>query len=184
MDGSLYRKLTMLALLGGATWGIVWSVLAPYLRGLGYSGAEYGAMGGTAVFTGAIFTLAGGALSDKYGARRVVAVALLAQAAALELIATGSKPLVALGFLLQGAANGASFSSQQALVARSERDEKLHYAFSYVAAARSLGGALGSFLGFAPVLASRHLGVALVEAYSATLHLAGLLPLAASPIAL
>ncbi len=184
MDGGLYRRLIALALLGGATWGIVWSVLAPYLRALGYSGAEYGAMGGSAVVTGAVFTLAGGVLSDRLGARRVVAFGLAANALALTLIATGDKLLAAAGFLLNGAANGLSFTSQQALIARSERDERLHYAFSYVAAARTLGGAAGSFLGWAPVLASRSLGIDLVYAYRLTLHAAALLPLAAIPVAL
>ena len=184
MDGRLYRKLTLLALLGGTTWGLMWSVLAPYLRSLGYTGTEYGAMGGSAVLTGALFTMLGGVLSDRYGARRVVAAGLLASATAITLIATGSKVLATAGFLLNGVAQGLSFTSQQALIARSERDEKLHYAFSYVAAARTLGGAVGSFLGWAPVLASRSLGIPLVDAYRVTLHLAALLPLAAAPVAL
>ena len=184
MDGRLYRKLTLLALLGGTTWGLMWSVLAPYLRSLGYTGTEYGAMGGSAVLTGALFTMLGGVLSDKYGARRIVAVGLLASATAITLIATGSKALATMGFLLNGVAQGLSFTSQQTLIARSERDEKLHYAFSYVAAARTLGGAVGSFLGWAPVLASSNLGMPLVDAYRATLHAAALLPLAAAPVAL
>jgi len=150
VDKGLYKKLTTLALLNGIAWGLVWSVLAPYLRGLGYTGAEYGAMGGTAVVTGALFTLIGGTLSDRIGARKVTAAGLLLASIALTLISTGDRLMVASGFLLNGAANGLAFTSQQALIARSERDSRLHYAFSYVAAARTLGGAAGSFLGWAP----------------------------------
>ena len=184
VDGRLYRKLTTLAFLGGIAWGLVWSVLAPYLRGLGYTGTEYGLMGGTAVFSGALFTLIGGTLSDRIGARRVTATGLTLMSVALLLVSTGERLLVAAGFLLNGAANGLSFTSQQALIARSEEDSKLHYAFSYVAAARTLGGATGSFLGWAPRLAADHMGVPILEAYHYTLMAAAVFPLLAAPIAL
>ena len=178
------RRLLLLGMLNGASWGLVWSVLAPYLRSLGYSGAEYGLMGGTAVVSGAIMTLVGGGLSDRVGARRVAAAGLLLQSVALLLISRGSFATVSAGFFLNGAANGLAFTSMQALVARSGRDEALHYTFSYISAMSTLGGAIGSFAGWAPVLASRHAGVPLVEAYRAALAVSSLLPLVSAPLAL
>ncbi|MCE4628157.1 MAG: MFS transporter, partial [Desulfurococcales archaeon] len=178
------RKLLALGMLNGAAWGLVWSVLAPYLRSLGYTGTEYGLMGGTAVFSGAVMTLVGGGLSDRVGARRVAAVGLLLQSAALFLISRGTFATVSAGFFLNGAANGLAFTSIQALVARSGRDEVLHYTFSYVSAMNTLGGAIGSFAGWAPVLAGRLLGVPIVEAYRWTIAASSLLPLISAPLAL
>ena len=175
-------RLVALAGLGGLSWGLIWAVLAPYLRGLGYSGAEYGAMGGSAVLAGAFFTLLGGFLSDRFGARGVVSASLALSSLALLLVSTGSRPLIAAGFVINGAAGGLAWASEQALVARSGRDERLHYAFSYVSAAATLGGAAGSFLGWAPVLYSQHTGAPLLEAYAATLRYAAVLPLLGVPL--
>ena len=180
--GGVDARLVALAGLGGLSWGLVWAVLAPYLRSLGYSGAEYGAMGGVAVLSGTVFTLLGGFLSDRVGARPVVAVSLALSSAALLLVSTGVRGLVAAGFMLNGAAGGLSWASEQALVARSSRDERLHYAFSYVSAASTIGGAAGSFLGWAPVLYSNATGTPLVEAYAATLRYAAALPLLGIPL--
>jgi MFS family permease len=177
-------KLIALSLLGGITWGLAWSVLAPYLRSLGYSGAEYGAMGGISVVTSALFTMAGGFLSDVLGARRVMALSLPIWSGAVALISTGDKLLVTLGFLLNGVAGGLGWTSQQALVARSGRDEELHYIFSYVAAANTLGGAMGSFMGWLPVIASSGYGIPLIEAYRMTLEALSILPLLGIPLAL
>ena len=172
------RLLLVLAGLGGATWGVAWSVLAPYLRGLGYSGAQYGLVGSTAVLSSALMTLLAGTLSDRLGSRKVIAAGLAGQSLAMLLISSGDPARVAAGFFLNGASNAMSFTGQQALVSRSGSDERLHYTFSYVAAAGTLGGALGSFAGWLPVLASRHLGVGLIQAYRATLAFSSLLPLA------
>jgi len=159
-------------------------MLAPYLRGLGYSGSQYGLAASVSVFSGALFTLLGGALSDRYGSRRILAVGLVLESAALLLIAEGSPPSVAAGFFLNGASNGLGFVAQQALVARSGRDEELHYTFSYVYAASTLGGGLGSFLGWLPVIASRRFGIPLMKAYRIALTASSLAPLAAVPASL
>ncbi len=178
------KRLVLLGFLGGITWGLLWSVLAPYLRSLGYTGTMYGVLGSTAVLSGAAMTLLGGALSDRIGARKVAAAGLLVQALALSMLSTGSKILVGLGFFMNGAANGLVFTSQQALIARIGSDERLHYTFSYVSASSTFGGAMGSFLGWAPVIASRRLGVPLVDAYSTTILLLALMPVLMAPIAL
>ncbi len=177
-------RLVLLALLGGITWGLAWSMLAPYLRSLGYSAGEYGAIGGISVVTSALFTMAGGVLSDTLGARRVLALSLPLWSGAVALISTGDKLLVTLGFLLNGVSGGLGWTSQQALVARSGRDEELHYIFSYVAAANTLGGAMGSFMGWLPVIASRNYGIPLVEAYRMTLEALSIVPLLGIPLAL
>ena len=158
-------------------------MLAPYLRGLGYSGSMYGLLGSSAVFTGAFSTLVGGYLSDRVGSRPILAAGLLFQSMALALLSTGSVVLVAVGFMANGFGNGLAFTSWRALISRSGRDEELHYTFSYVSAASTFGGGIGSFLGWLPVLASRGLGLLLLEAYRYTLLLSSLSPLTAIAVA-
>ncbi|NOZ31204.1 MAG: MFS transporter, partial [Crenarchaeota archaeon] len=108
MDSQL-KKLIVAGLMAGLTWGLLWSVLAPYLRGLGYSGSQYGLMGSTAVLSGALFTLLGGTLSDRYGSKKILVVGLFLQSIALLLISTGEAYTVAAGFFLNGMANGFGF---------------------------------------------------------------------------
>ncbi len=178
------RKLTILALLLGISMGIVWSVLAPYLRLLGYSGTQYGLVGSASVLSSGLFTLLGGVLSDRIGARKVVSAGLLIQAMGLYMISLGDMISVALGFFLMGIANGLVFTSEQALIARVGRDEVLHYTFSYVMAANTFGGAMGSFIGWAPVRISEHYGLPLASLYRAAILVAGIMPILLIPVAL
>lgn len=181
---SQLKKLIVIGLMSGLSWGLIWSVLAPYLRGLGYSGSQYGLMGGTSVFSGAIFTLLGGTLSDKYGSRRILLVGFLLQSLALLLISTGELYVVASGFFINGMANGFGWVAQQTLLARTGRDEKLHYTFSYVSAASTLGGGIGSFMGWIPVMASGAHSISLLEAYRYTIMFAAIIPIATIPVLL
>ncbi len=183
MDSQL-KKLIVAGLMAGLTWGLLWSVLAPYLRGLGYSGSQYGLMGSTAVLSGALFTLLGGTLSDRYGSKKILVVGLVLQSIALLLISTGEAYTVAAGFFLNGMANGFGFVAQQTLLARTGKDEELHYTFSYVSAASTLGGGVGSFLGWVPVLVSKSYGTPLLEAYKYTIVAAAIIPIATIPIIL
>ncbi|MCE4620277.1 MAG: MFS transporter [Desulfurococcales archaeon] len=175
------KRLIIAGLAVGISWGLAWSILAPYLRGLGYTGKEYGLVGSTAVFSGALFTLLGGTLSDRYGSRPILVVGLVSESLSLVLVSMGDPLLVATGFFLYGASNGLSMVAQQALLSRTGRDEEMHYTFSYVSAASTLGGGVGSLLGWLPVLANRHLGVPLLRAYQVSLAGSGLVPLLAVP---
>ncbi len=170
--------LLLLALASGVSWGLIWSILAPFLRGLGYSGAEYGALGGSAVVISALFTMISGVLSDVIGAKRTIIIGLLVKVPSLLLIATGERSYVVAGFILNGVSQGLLWTAETTLVSRSGVDERLHYTFSYVGAVHMLGGAVGSFMGWVPVLASRAYGVDVIEAYRATLQILAIAPLA------
>ncbi len=178
------RRLIIAGFAWGLAWGLLWSILAPYLRGLGYSGTQYGLVGSTAVLSGALFTLLGGTLSDRYGSVKVLSVGLLVESLALVLISTGDPLIVALGFFLNGMANGLSMVAQQTLVARIGSDEELHYTFSYVTASSTLGGGVGSFLGWIPVLAVDYFGVPLLKAYKYTILASSIIPIIIIPVIL
>lgn len=177
---------TLLALgaVNGASFGLLLSVVAPYMYSLGFTGTQFGLVTSLSVASSLLATLASGYLSDALGARRVVSVGLLLRAAAAILIASGSTAIMALAFLVHGFAMGFTWSATSALIARSSDDSRLHYTFSYVAAASTLGAAAGSFSGFLPVALSGLLGLQLVDAYR--LVIAGLAPLslASVPLAL
>ncbi|MCE4600357.1 MAG: MFS transporter [Desulfurococcales archaeon] len=183
MDGQL-KRLIIAGLAWGLSWGLLWSVLAPYLRGLGYTGSQYGLVGSTAVLSSAVFTLLGGSLSDRYGSRSVLVASSAIGTLALLLVSTGRTYLVAGGFFLNGMASGLGFVAQQALLARTGRDEELHYTYSYVSAASTLGGGMGSFLGWLPVLAHRYHGVPLLEAYRYSIVASSLILLLTIPVVL
>ncbi len=179
-----YGRLSLIALAQGLAMGLAWAIVAPFLRELGYTGTEYGAMGGSAVLTSSLLTIASGILSDVFGAKPLALIGILGASASLQLIASGEKLLVAAGFMAQGASMGLGMTAWTTLVSRSVDDSKLHYAMSYVQSASTFGVAIGSFLGFAPVAYSRHTGIPLVEAYSLTLRVAGVLVLLSAPLIL
>ncbi|NOZ30815.1 MAG: MFS transporter, partial [Crenarchaeota archaeon] len=114
----------------------------------------------------------------------ILVVGLFLQSIALLLISTGEAYTVAAGFFLNGMANGFGFVAQQTLLARTGKDEELHYTFSYVSAASTLGGGVGSFLGWVPVLVSKSYGTPLLEAYKYTIVAAAVIPIATIPIIL
>ncbi len=173
--GGVQRYLLLLALTAGLTWGFRWSVQAPYLRGLGYSGTEYGLLGAASVFTTALFTFLSGFLSDLFGARKVIIIGLLSVFLAMLFISIPSTLYIVVGFLLSGMGGGLWWTAETVLVSRAVREEKLHYAFSYVGAANSIGGAAGSFLGWFPVLLSKYSGIGLIDAYSWSIRIISLL---------
>jgi MFS family permease len=174
------RPLAAAALLSGASWGLAWATLAPYLRGLGFSGTEYGALGAVAVLTGALASLAGGVLSDSWGARRTAVLGLLLSGVAWALMASQRYALIASGFALNGVASGLGMTAMQALASRTGSESSLHYTLSYYSAASTLGGAAGSFAGWIPVWASHALGVSLREAYRWALLAGGALSASAA----
>ena len=178
----LSRRLLLLFALNGMAMGIAWSVQAPFLRSLGYTATMYGILGGLSVVSGALSTVVAGVLSDIVGSRRVMALGIVSWALSSVLVSRGVWEPVVAGYLLAGVASGFYWTSSRALVSRIGSDERLHYTLSYTAAAGSLGGAVGSMLGWAPVYASRFLGMPLVEAYRYSILAAGLLVLASLPL--
>ncbi len=169
--------LIVVSFVVGVAWGLSWAVLAPYLRLLGYSGSEYGLLGGSAVFASTFSTLAAGVLSDLVGARRVIQAGLLVSAVAAYLISLGGWWFLVAGFLLNGVGGGLFWVSRTAYAARISSSSRLHYSLSFLAAANVVGGAVGSFAGWAPVAASRLTGAGLAETYSWSIRVAGLLVL-------
>ncbi len=161
----IQKSLLILAFLNGVTFGLLISVLAPFMYEAGFSGTEFGLLTSGSVASSIAATVLSGYLSDALGARRVLFAGYIVKALAFTLIASGNTALMAIGFLLQGISMGVSWSAGSALVSRSGRDETLHFTFSYFAAASTLGAALGSFSGGLPVAASKFLGVELLNAY-------------------
>ncbi|GBF09565.1 putative MFS transporter [Aeropyrum pernix] len=182
--GGVQAPLLILAALNGLSFGVIVTVLAPYMYSAGFSGTEWGLLTSTATVTSIIFTLLSGPLSDALGARRVVAAGYIVKAASFTLLAVPSTMFMAAGFTLSGVSMGISWSATTALVARSGRDEMLHRSFTFFMASNMVGGALGSLMGIIPPLLSSITSLTLLEAYRATILLVAPLSLLQAGIAL
>jgi len=176
--------LIIIAFSMGITFGLMFAVIAPYLKDLGYSATEYGILGSITVLSSVLFTFVSGVLSDYVGARRIYFIGLFIGGFAFLMISSADKFLIAIGYLVLGASSSLAFTASSALVARSVSDEKLHYMYSYVGAANTLGIALGGFMGWLPVLISDYMDLPLGQLYSYTIVGLGLLRFGVSPLAL
>ncbi len=176
--------LIIIAFSIGITWGLMFAVIAPYLKDLGYSATEYGILGSITVLSSVLFTFISGVLSDYIGARRIYFLGLFIGGFSFLMISSADKFLIAIGYLVLGASSSLAFTASSALVSRSVSDEKLHYMYSYVSAANTLGIALGGFMGWLPVLLSEYLSISLNQLYSYTIIGLGLLRFGVSPLAL
>ena len=176
--------LLLISFINGVTWGLLFAVVAPYLKGLGYSATEYGILGSITVLSSVLFTFVSGILSDYIGSRKVFFVGILFGGISLILISSMDKLYIALGYLLLGASGSLSSTASSALVSRSVSDEKLHYMYSYVGAASTLGIAIGGFLGWTPVIIGQHFDIDLIHLYGYTIMSLAFIRMASSPLAL
>jgi len=163
------KFLLAVSLINGIGSGFSWAILAPYLRGLGVSGALYGLLGGVSVIVSVFSTLSAGVLCDLYGSKVIAFTGLLLYSSSFLLFSTKYFPLIAVGYLVLGFSRGFTSTSINVLTSRSANDEILHYTFSYVRASSTLGGAIGSFLGWVPVIIAGVLDIDLVSSYGFSL---------------
>ncbi|WP_062662029.1 MFS transporter [Aeropyrum camini] len=182
--GGVQTPLLLLAALNGLSFGVIVTVLAPYMYSAGFSGTEWGLLTSLATITSIVFTLLSGPLSDFLGARRVVAAGYVVKAASFTLLAVPDTMVMAAGFTLSGVSMGISWSASTALVARSGRDELLHRSFTFFMASNMVGGALGSLMGVLPPILASNTGLTLLQAYRATILLVAPLSLLQAGIAL
>ncbi len=176
--------LLALALLNGVTFGVVITILAPYMYESGFTGTEFGLLTSVATVSSLALTIASGPLSDVLGARKVVAAAYALKFIAFTLFTIPDTLFLAIAFLLHGMSLGVSWSAGTALVARSSRDEQLHRQFTYFMASNMVGGAVGSLAGVLPPLLSSILTTDLLTAYRITIAIMAPLSLVQSVIAL
>jgi len=176
--------LIIISFFTGITWGLMSAVIAPYLKGLGYTATEYGILGSLTVLSSVLFTFASGVLSDYLGAKKIFFIGLLLSGTSFFLISSTDKLLIMIGYLLLGSTSSLAYTASSTLVARSVPDDKLHYMYSYIGSANTLGIASGGFLGWIPVLLSGAISIPIEQMYIYTIIGIGLLRFAISPLAL
>ncbi|MEN2999205.1 MAG: MFS transporter [Acidilobaceae archaeon] len=177
----LYLISALASLLGGASY----SILAPYLRLLGFSPIEYGFLGALLLFTSLLFTAIAGWASDRVGAKEVMTASLFLQSFSTLLLAFGSTPSVIFSFLLSGVSGGLAAVAGVVLATRVSGGEQLERALPFLSAASTIGGGIGHFGGWVPVLLSSLYSVSLLECYRLQfLAIALLLPLLTLPFLL
>ncbi len=178
------KFLMYAALIIGVYMGVKISVIAPYLKGLGYTASQYGLFAAISVSTSTVFTLVSGYMSDRIGSRSTLVLGGLMASLAPPLYYLGGSVHLAAAFAVDGAAGGLIWTSQNVLVSRSVREERLHIVYGDLMALSLVGHVLGSALGWAPVMYSRALDVPILEAYRAALLSLTLLPLIGIPLVL
>jgi len=159
------KYLVFVGFLSGVANGVLWTVFAPYVRLLGLSATIYGVLGGLSVVVSAFSTLAAGVLSDQIGARKITSLGYLTASISFILMYIGSLWSLLVASLINGFAGGLHYTGLAVLTSKSTEDKKLHYAFSYVFGFSTLGGAFGSFMGWAPVIFSNTYGISLLTCY-------------------
>ena len=182
-DSTVSGRLVLATFFSGFSHGLLWAVLAPYLRGLGVSASLYGGLRGLSAATAILATLLAGLLSDRLGARRTMSLGLLLYPVGMALLSQGSLTAVTLGFVFTGAGMGLSSTAMTVLASRSVRDEALDYSFSYSWGSSVVGGALGSFSGWVPWILGA-MGWEITSGYRLVIASGALASLIASPIAL
>ncbi|WP_048061453.1 MFS transporter [Hyperthermus butylicus] len=145
--------------------GLLWSVYAPFLRGQGFSGTLYGVIGSVSVFSSVAGSLVGGWVSDRYGSRGVIIAGVVSWSVGAAVLSLGGLYPALASSVLSGFGGGAVWVAVAALVSRTAPDAELDKAFSYMNAANLFGGALGSFMGWLPIIYSRATGAPLLESY-------------------
>ncbi|MCE4615089.1 MAG: MFS transporter [Desulfurococcales archaeon] len=184
LTGKLQLPMVTIGFLLGIVGGISWATMAPYLRGLGFTGKMYGLYGGLNVLTLAVVTFIAGPLSDRYGGRIVSLVGVIFSGIGFIILSQGTVSLIYTAALINGIGGGLLYTGVTVLLSRTGLDKDMHYRFSYFSASQTLGGGIGSFLGWAPVYASRIMGLSLVEAYEDTFFILGILTILSFPLPL
>ncbi len=162
---SVDTKLLLLSFNQGIFFGYNWAVLGPYLKALGYSGLVFGVLGGTSILFSSISTILAGIISDLKDSKIVLVLGTIIYSMVFILFYTPSLPTLLVAYVLLGVANGFLMTGMDVYTSRIGRDETLHYTFSYVRSAMSFGGAIGSFMGWLPILISLEFNIDITSSY-------------------
>ncbi|MCX8196105.1 MAG: MFS transporter [Acidilobaceae archaeon] len=176
------ERLYALSFLASLAMGASFSIIAPYLRLLGFSPAEYGLLSALLLFVGILSTAFAGWASDRVGAKQMLIASLLLESLSLLLLFFGSPLSIYASYVVAGVAGGISSVAGIVLATRVRGAEQLEKALPYVGAATSIGGGIGLLGGWVPQILSER-GWDIREAYSLQFLLLSLLiPLFALPL--
>lgn len=184
LTGKLQFPMITIGFLLGVVQGIAWATMAPYLRGIGFTGKMYGLYGGLNVLTLAIVTFIAGPLSDRYGGRIVSLVGIIFSGIGFIVLSQGTITLIYTAALINGLGGGMLYTGVTVLLSRTGLDRDMHYRFSYFSASQTMGGGIGSFLGWAPVYASRLFSTTIIMAYMETFFILGIVAILSFPLLL
>ncbi|MET1101303.1 MAG: MFS transporter [Pyrodictiaceae archaeon] len=166
-------------------YGLLWSIYAPFLRAQGFSGTLYGIIGSASVFSSIAGSLAGGWFSDKFNPKWILWAGLILNALGTIVLSLGGFYQTLVASIATGFGGGVAWVSLAALLGKMIPDSEMDTAFSYMNAANLFGGAVGSFMGWIPVIYHESIGVSLFESYKLFLRVGALaLLLAVTPFIL
>lgn len=158
-------KLMVFGILDSITFSLLWVVYAPYLKDLGYSGFEYGLLGSIMSFSSLLAILLIGWRLDRMRVVKIFTYIVLLDSLSIFLIATGIRHMIMLQSLIFGFTSQIFHVSYNVLLSRISREKDYHYAYSYLFGIRSLGRAIGAYMGWIPGLLSFYLNIPLYNLY-------------------
>jgi len=152
---------------------VPWTVMAPYLRLVGFTPVDYGIFGAILTISGVASRFLGGFAVDRWNALQAISITYASFTASMLLIATGSKPLIMAGAAVMGAGQIYDLCMKVAL-SRMFPEDKYDEAFSQYSSLTLAGDGIGAFAGWIPYEVSKVLGMPIVEAYRWTIAVCGL----------
>ena len=152
---------------------IPWTVMAPYLRLVGFTPVDYGLFGAILTVSGIVSRFLGGFAVDRWDALRAISITYASFTTAMLLIATGSRPLILAGAAVMGVGQFYDICMKVAL-SRMLPEDRYDEAFSQYSSLTLAGDGIGAFAGWIPYEVSKVVGVPMVEAYRWTIAVCGL----------
>jgi MFS family permease len=118
---------------------LIWSIYAPFLRGLGFSGMYYGIIASASTLSSLIGSIIGGFLADYWSPRKTLILCSIGEGRGYALIFPGSFEWIFSGSIISGFFGGTCWVSVSAIVAKTVGDADLDKGYSYITATQFFG---------------------------------------------
>ena len=173
----LPKGLVLYLAITSALFSLLWVIIAPYLKEIGFTPLEYGLLGSVLGISSIASLPFAGWLVDRYGALRMVSITLITATLGFSLLLTRVKELIFLSAAIRGSSLWIGQLALDVLVSRVVSRKEYDYAYSSYIAINTLGHALGSYVGWLPPLISSYTKIDMLSAYTIVMGLAvALLP--------
>ncbi len=176
MKLAIPRRLAAYYFIDSVVASLPWVVYAPYLKMVGISPFEYGVLGAIRAGCGAVATLIGGALADRFRAFNVIALSFILFSAGFIILSLGNRIAVYVGTVVIGLSQFSQMVLRVA-ISRAFREEEYEKVYSQIFAFSLAGEGIGSFAGWIPYLIPEFVHVTLFDSYRYTLAICGAISL-------
>ncbi|MEM1873807.1 MAG: MFS transporter [Acidilobaceae archaeon] len=171
-----YRSFYALVAVSALFGGLASSILAPYVRGLGFDAAHYGLFAASIAIGSLVGGLVGGFLSDLASPKILVVFSALLSALGYAILSANGAESLVVAALLLGIAGGAGGAALLILAVRmqSASSKSLEEPIVALQATSLIATSFGMLLGWIPVVVSTVSGLEITFVYRGALLACGL----------